>query len=96
MIVSLLLINTYMFFQRFKEEERIKMNNWAFAEEAFLKSTNLNEDLGDLTVQVLSSNNSTPMILTDPDGEIIDYRNIDREDADNNEKLKALVRQFGQ
>jgi signal transduction histidine kinase len=85
-----------MFFQRFKEEERIKMNNWAFAEEAFLKSTNLNEDLGDLTVQVLSSNNSTPMILTDPDGEIIDYRNIDREDADNTEKLKALVRQYSQ
>ena len=31
-IVSLILWNTYSFFQIFKEEERVKMQNWALSE----------------------------------------------------------------
>lgn len=92
--VSILLVNTYLFLQRYKEEERTKMNNWAIAQEAFLKSTNLNEDLGDLTVQVLSSNTTTPMILTDPDGNITNYRNIDSKITANPERLKEMANDF--
>lgn len=92
--ISILLVNTYLFLQRYKEEERVKMNNWAFAQEAFLKSTNLNEDLGDLTVQVLSSNTTTPMILTDADGNVTNYRNIDAEVAADTTRLRKLVEDF--
>ena len=31
-IVSLILWKTYEFFQHFKEEERVKMENWSFAQ----------------------------------------------------------------
>lgn len=92
--ISILLVNTYLFLQRYKEEERVKMNNWAFAQEAFLKSTNLNEDLGDLTVQVLSSNTTTPMILTDADGNVTNYRNIDADLAVDSTRLQNLVKEF--
>ena len=36
-IISLILWNTYVFFQNFKAEERVKMENWSFAQNEFLK-----------------------------------------------------------
>ena len=36
-IISLILWNTYVFFQKFKAEERVKMENWSFAQNEYLK-----------------------------------------------------------
>ena len=39
-IISLILWNTYIFFQNFKAEERTKMENWSFAQNEYLKIIN--------------------------------------------------------
>lgn len=94
-VVGLVLINTYLFLQKFEEEERVKMRIWGSAEEELLKSADLNDDLGNLTIQVLSGNTTTPMILTDSRENVIDYKNIDIQKAKNADFLKKLVAQFG-
>ncbi|MFI2741351.1 sensor histidine kinase [Zhouia sp. PK063] len=69
-IVALILWNTYIFFQKFKHEERQKMKVWASAQAEFLQTTDLNKDIGVLTLEVLKSNTSTPMILVSAEGQI--------------------------
>jgi len=81
-IISLILWNTYVFFQKFKAEERVKMENWSFAQNEFLKvvselSTDENAASNlDLTLKILSSNNTTPMIVVDKDSAIVTFNNI--------------------
>lgn len=92
-IVSLILWNTYVFFQRFKEEERAKMQIWAAAQAEFLQTTDLNKDLGDLTLEVLRTNKSTPMILVNVDGAIIP-NNISEERATDTSYLQQKIKEF--
>lgn len=95
-VVGLVLINTYLFLQKFKDEERTKMSIWGSAEEELLKSADLNDDLGNLTIQVLSGNTTTPMILTDSRKNVIDFRNINVKKASDTVYLRKLVAQFSQ
>lgn len=95
-VVGLVLINTYLFLQKFKDEERTKMSIWGSAEEELLKSADLNDDLGNLTIQVLSGNTTTPMILTDSRKNVIDFRNINVKKANDTVYLRKLVAQFSQ
>ena len=68
-IISLILWNTYVFFQNFKAEERSKMDIWAEAQSDFINSdTNANLDL---TLKILSSNHTTPMIVINKDGSFV-------------------------
>lgn len=62
-IVSLILWNTYMFLQDFKEEERIKMKIWSQAFDDINNNEDLNAAINKLSLDVLESNHSTPMIL---------------------------------
>ncbi|WP_188048926.1 PAS domain-containing sensor histidine kinase [Flavobacterium sp. GP15] len=74
LIVSLILWNTYTFFQIFKNEERLKMNLWANAQKTFI---NANETTDvELPLQIFSNNTSIPIILTENDS-IINTVNID-------------------
>ena len=92
-IISLILWNTYVFFQHFKEEERSKMQNWSFAQKEMKKTTNLDADIGELPLQILSSNTTTPMIKVTSDGSI-EYNNIDEEKAKDSLYLKRLIEKF--
>jgi len=75
-IVSLILWNTYEFFQHFKKEESIKMENWSFAQTDFINDdTNGNLEL---TLKILSSNKTTPMLVINEDGSLGSYNNINR------------------
>lgn len=77
-IISLILWNTYDFFQKFKQEERIKMETWSIAQSDFLEGMDdLNADVSSLTTQVMETNTTTPMILVDGSGQIFNIRNID-------------------
>ncbi|MDB2471496.1 HAMP domain-containing histidine kinase [Flavobacteriaceae bacterium] len=77
-IISLILWNTYDFFQKFKHEERIKMQTWSFAQSDFLKGMDdLDADVSSLTTQVMETNTTTPMIFVDGNGSIFNIRNID-------------------
>ncbi len=74
-IVSLILWNTYKFFQRFKDEERIKMEILASAYKGI--NSDLNAKVSALELQIIESNNSIPMIVTDHEGVITFDVNLD-------------------
>lgn len=91
-IISLILWNTYIFFQNFKAEERTKMENWSFAETELVKSdTNTNLDL---TLQILSSNNTTPMLVINKDGSLGTYNNIDEKKVQDSAYVNKMIQQF--
>jgi signal transduction histidine kinase len=92
-IISLILWNTYVFFQNFKAEERAKMKNWSFAQKEMKKTTNLDDDIGELPLQILSSNTTTPMIKVSSDGSL-EYNNINEEKAKDSLYLLELIEKF--
>lgn len=92
-IISLILWNTYSFFQHFKAEERGKMEKWTFAYERFSKDlfdddAEINE-VADFIVT--DSTVTTPMLLLDKKNNIMSYRNIDSLKISDSLKLKNLV-----
>jgi two-component system, sporulation sensor kinase D len=84
LIISIILWNTYTFFQIFKNEERIKMNLWATAQKTLINAGENTEV--DLPLQIFSNNTTIPLILTEHDS-IINSVNID--DAIIKNKVKA-------
>ena len=91
-IVSLILWNTNSFFQKFKEEERYKMEIWATAQSEF-QSLPADADPGNLHLLVFQKNTSTPMILLSKDG-TIKTNNIDPELAKDSLYLVRKMSQF--
>ena len=57
-IISLILWNTYVFFQYFKEEQRAKMDIWATAQSE-LQQNPLNDNLSQVTFKVITSEMTT-------------------------------------
>ena len=66
LIISSILWNTYLFFQYFKNEERIKMELWSKAQIELINTDQ--ENISSLTLEILRNNTSTPMILVNNDG----------------------------
>ncbi|WP_299120557.1 HAMP domain-containing sensor histidine kinase [uncultured Winogradskyella sp.] len=66
-IISLILWNTYVFFQYFKAEERAKMKSWTFAYNEYVKDLTSAEPTFNEVAQfiVLDSTITTPMLLID-------------------------------
>ncbi|MFQ3238439.1 MAG: two-component system, sporulation sensor kinase D [Olleya marilimosa] len=79
-IISLILWNTYVFFQKFKAEERRKMQTWSYAQSDFLNSfkNGLDGEVNNVTTFIITdSTSTTPMILVSPKGEISSFNNLD-------------------
>lgn len=88
-IVSLILWNTYTFFQKFKQEERIKMEILAEAQKE-LSTADLNSNIA-LPDKIITTNNSIPMILVDEEDEIIYSNNLDSIKSLDPEYLKKQL-----
>ncbi len=86
-IITLILWNTYTFFQIFKEEERVKMEHWAEAQKT-LKNADANTDI-ELPLKIIQ-NASIPIVLTEKDS-VINTKNIDEELVKNKRRLAELV-----
>ena len=91
-IVSLILWNTNIFFERFKKEERLKIENWAAAQAQLLNAP-IDQELGNLTFKILQNNTSTPMILINKDGSVKTHNMADELAADSL-KLQKRIQQF--
>lgn len=78
MVVSLIIWNTYQFFQKVKEDERTKMELWAEAQKT-LTTSDIDAELP-LVLEIFSKNTSIPLILTDQDNNILNYNNIEEEE----------------
>ncbi|OIQ20263.1 HAMP domain-containing sensor histidine kinase [Lacinutrix sp. MedPE-SW] len=96
-IISLILWNTYVFFQKFKDEERAKMEIWSAAQSDFSNSFNdLDSDVNAVVEKIITDTTSvTPMIMVDADNKISIIKNIDTSNISNtNVYLKKIKLQF--
>ena len=91
-VVSLILWKTYEFFQHFKNEERVKMETWSFAQINLLKTNNLDGDT-DLPFKIISSNSTTPMIRVHING-TYEFNNIDEYKTKDTLYIKKLILKF--
>lgn len=91
-IVTLILWNTYSFFQIFKDQERIKMENWALAQKK-INSADPNADVDmELPFQIIQEPN-IPIIVTDKDS-IINTNNIDPDILKDKTKLNSYLQKL--
>ena len=93
LIISLILWNTYRFFQKFKEEERIKMENFSQAQIELGKIIDLNGNISDFPLKIIQSNTTTPMIIENSEGSF-QSKNIEQLSDNNQEYLKNLSLKF--
>lgn len=91
-VVTLVLWNTSIFFQRLKEDERARMNIWAKAQEELDHATEDTEL--DLILEILNNNTTIPIIHTSTGGEILYTTNIDPAITENEQKARELLRSF--
>ncbi|WP_242131250.1 sensor histidine kinase [Aestuariivivens marinum] len=77
-LVSLILWNTYMFFQNFKQDQRIKMETWTFAYKEIAKDLyNVNKTNKLAEFIIIDSTVTAPMLLVDNNNQIRTFRNLD-------------------
>ena len=69
LITSLILWNTYDFFQQLKENERKNIREFAIAQKD-LDNQNLNAELGELGLTVITNTSTVPMIVVNNKGQI--------------------------
>ncbi|RCT53830.1 PAS domain-containing sensor histidine kinase [Winogradskyella sp. KYW1333] len=95
-IISLILWNTYTFFQKFKAEERVKMNTWSVAQIDFIKNIDdLDKDVNNVTSHVLTEmTTSTPMLVIDANGEVNNYINIEESKLNDSLKVQKIIKKF--
>ncbi len=91
-IVVLILWNTYIFFQIFKDEERKKINLWSLAQKTLTNATE-NTDI-DLPFAIINQDISMPIIITTQEGKIINHKNIEDRITNDSVALKKLLRKI--
>jgi len=92
LIISLILWNTYTFFQIFKNEERLKMKLFANAQISIVNA-NENTDV-ELPLQIFSDNTSIPVILTMYDNKIVSSKNVPDEILNDKKKSTAFLKKL--
>ena len=86
-IITMILWNTYAFFQIFKDEERVKMEHWAEAQKT-LNNAGIDTDI-ELPLKIIQ-NASIPIILTE-NNKILSTKNIDESIIDDKLKSAELL-----
>ena len=90
--VAVILWNTNIFFKKFKQEERMKMEVIATALQN-MNNPDLNVDTT-LELKIIESNKNIPMILTDVDDNIVNWNNLDVKSQGTYEELPTLERLY--
>ena len=90
-IVSLILWNTYIFFQKFKQEERAKMEIFAAAQEELGSNTDVNASV-DLETKIFENITNIPSMRVRKDGSIIEWHNLNSSKTDNPDYLKEQLK----
>jgi len=88
-IVALILWNTYDFFQKFKTEERAKMEILAKAYERF-SVADLDAEIS-LESKIIGNNHNIPMIITNEKDSIAEWSNLDIEKAKESKFLRKQL-----
>ncbi len=94
-VISLILWNTYIFFNQLKENERTKMEIWAAAQEELAQSLiGEGNSISETALTIIRSNSTTPMILHSLKEDNYEGRNIDTEVLNNVDALKKKIEKF--
>ncbi|MBT6704943.1 MAG: HAMP domain-containing histidine kinase [Flavobacteriaceae bacterium] len=93
-IISLIIWNTFSFFKILKENELTKMEIWATAQKDIKKSDQLKLSFSETSLEVLETNNTTPMISYSPKEETYIHRNIPENKINTPKKRDRLIKQF--
>lgn len=93
-IILLIIWNTFSFFKILKENELTKMEIWATAQKDIKKSDQLKLSFSETSLEVLESNNTTPMISYSPKEETYIHRNIPEKKINTPKKRNRLIEQF--
>ncbi|MBS7252724.1 sensor histidine kinase [Flavobacterium branchiicola] len=91
LIITLILWNTYTFFQIFKNEERLKMKLFANAQITIVNADE-NTDV-ELPLQIFSNNTSIPVVLMLYDN-VVSSKNVPEEILNNRNKLKSFLKKL--
>ncbi|GLB48437.1 two-component sensor histidine kinase [Neptunitalea sp. Y10] len=94
----MILWNTYNFFQKFKNEERAKMEIWANAQQTLIKAPTTAGTDGasvdlELPLKILKSNKSNPMILVSIEG-YTQSQNLDEKRENDSLYIQQKIVQF--
>ncbi|MFV0571934.1 MAG: sensor histidine kinase [Xanthomarina gelatinilytica] len=93
-IISLILWNTYVFFQKFKIEEQSKLDIWAAAYQE-INSNPLDENVNPLVDKVFTSEITNPMFVYH-DGSVLISNNIDETILKEKASIDKLISQYSQ
>ncbi|MBL4662266.1 MAG: HAMP domain-containing histidine kinase [Flavobacteriaceae bacterium] len=94
-IISLILWNTFKFFNELKDGEREKMTLWASAQEQLFKDIDLAQDTDNgLLLEILQSNTTTPMFVVNELGKVSSINNMDTIIKNDTIKLQRLIQQY--
>ena len=85
--VALILWSLFRLVKQTEIDERQRMEVWALAQKQFVKDIDLNDDVDPLIFEVLTCENSIPMIVVDEDDKIISFNNINSQGALLNDSL---------
>ena len=86
-IITLILWNTYTFFQIFKNEERVKMEHWAEAQKT-LSNAGVDTDI-ELPLKIIQ-NATIPIILTERN-KVLSTKNIDESIVNDSTKIAEFL-----
>ena len=94
--VFLILYETLKIIEYTKSEERKKIELWAMAQKNFIESKNLDDDIGELSIFLLTKSFENPVIQVDEKGQIIAHKNIfnENEIEIDSLKLKNLLKKI--
>ncbi len=95
-IISLIMWNTFVFFNRLKEDERIKMEIWATALSDIKKRSEAEISFGETVLKTMQSNNTTPMILYSHSEDSYITKNIPDKKINKQKKIDQLILQFSE
>uniref|UniRef100_UPI0040494825 sensor histidine kinase n=3 Tax=Flavobacterium sp. TaxID=239 RepID=UPI0040494825 len=94
LVIVLILWNTYVFFQIFKDDERVKMELWAEAQKTLNMVTEEDDVQLNLTLEIISKNTSIPIIMTDQNGNFLDAVNFEENIQDDPQKIQLYLDRF--
>lgn len=94
--VGFTLWNTNKLIQRIQQNERQQMELWGLAQQELTSNTNLNQPIHPLTFQVLTSDNTIPMIVVDSNNKLLFSNNINKRKLaqDSVGYVEGLIKEF--
>lgn len=95
-ITTLILWNTYIFFNKLKETERKNVEEFVMAQKDIAKASidDETQDLGELPLLILRNSTNVPIIVVNRDGDIT-HSNLPENTPTDQASLEELVKEYG-